>query len=145
MSYIWYKQGSEFGSAFAMWNLGLAYQNGTGCEKDEIRAFEWYRKSAELGDPNGMRYLGLAFENGIGCPQDSPIGKEWGQKAESQLNWNRPESPTPETSQSRSELRQGHHGRLSPTTPQHGKQQTLVSTKNELKRSVTRQVIVKKN
>lgn len=44
------RKSSSAGNSLAMWELGEAYQNGYGVEKDAIRAMDWYRKSeANLG------------------------------------------------------------------------------------------------
>ena len=37
-----------------MYNLGLCYRNGIGCEKNENKAKELYDETAKLGHPSGM-------------------------------------------------------------------------------------------
>ena len=37
-----------------MYNLGVCFQNGTGCEKNEKKAVQVYEKAANLGHASGI-------------------------------------------------------------------------------------------
>ena len=45
----WFRKAAEQGDAIAQVNLGYAYANGFGVEKDEKEEVKWYRKAAEQG------------------------------------------------------------------------------------------------
>ena len=64
-----------------MYNIGDAYENGYGVEKDEEQAFAWYRKSAELGDKWGMFGAGRLLYYGIGTTPNQEEGRRWINKA----------------------------------------------------------------
>lgn len=57
-----YAKAAEKGNIPAMFNLGQAYFNGRGVEKDEQKAIEWYTKAAERGDEASILRLGTLYE-----------------------------------------------------------------------------------
>jgi len=66
----WYRKAAEAGSALAMSNLGVMYQNGAGgLPKDIDEARRWHKKAAALGFPcveaRSAGLLSLAVETAI--------------------------------------------------------------------------------
>ncbi len=60
----------ELGSHSAICNLGSAYYNGHGVEKDVVKAFQLWEKAAEFGNTDAMNALGNCYTNGILVQQD---------------------------------------------------------------------------
>ena len=75
---------SEPTDANAQYNLGKAYDYGTGVPKDHTKAVYWYRRAAEQGHANAQFYLGTAYEYGIGVQQDDVQAADWYRKAAAQ-------------------------------------------------------------
>jgi TPR repeat protein len=48
-------------------NLGMAYENGEGVERDFMHAAQWLRKAADQGSPLAQQRLGQLFQVGQGC------------------------------------------------------------------------------
>lgn len=68
---------AEKGDKVALANLGYAYYEGFGVEKDYSMAFEYYLKSASQGYGRAMNGLGLAYVNGLGVAPDKKKGMRW--------------------------------------------------------------------
>ena len=83
-AFEWYKKSAEQGYAVAQYNLGLCYEKGECCEKNEKKAFEWYMKSAEQGFSLGQNNLGVCYGDGKGCKKDKYKAFEWYKKAAEQ-------------------------------------------------------------
>lgn len=67
----WYLEAAAAGDAFAMENLGGAYFEGIGTEKDLAKAAEWYGKAvANGGSPNAKLRYGYLLSHGQGVAQD---------------------------------------------------------------------------
>ncbi|WP_261842876.1 hypothetical protein [Aliamphritea ceti] len=66
----WLQRATELDHAEAAYNLGIAYQTGTGIPKDLPLAVETYQRSAALGNAKAQRNLGLMYSAGIGIKQD---------------------------------------------------------------------------
>ena len=64
-----------------MFNLALAYRNGTGTAADDQAYFEWTRRAARAGHARAMFNLALAYEEGIGTHPDAARYFEWTRKA----------------------------------------------------------------
>ena len=94
----WYTLSANQGHKTALNNLGLAYKNGDGVNKDLVKATEYIRKSAEQGYSNAQLVYGDMFRDGevwIRIESDSISGesflikvkpniekaKEWWEKA----------------------------------------------------------------
>lgn len=94
----WYTLSANQGHKIALNNLGLAYKNGYGVNKDLVKANEYIRKSAEQGYSNAQLVYGDMFRDGevwIRIESDSISGesflikvkpniekaKEWWEKA----------------------------------------------------------------
>lgn len=76
----WFRKGAEGGSLASMFNLGLAYGNGNGVEKDIAKAIEWYEKvyntHADYADEAAEKIGNLYDEK-----ENSDEAKKWKQIA----------------------------------------------------------------
>ncbi|QEL54671.1 tetratricopeptide repeat protein [Chromobacterium paludis] len=67
----WFEQAAAGGSAEAMFQLGIAYQEGAGVKADARRAREWYERAAKLEMPAALQTLAMAYQSGdLGLPHD---------------------------------------------------------------------------
>ena len=64
-SFARFKQASDRGDANGLYNLGMCYLNGYGCERNENLAFECFRTTAEGGHPEAINNLGGFYRDGI--------------------------------------------------------------------------------
>lgn len=87
--YSAYKRAAEQGDVNALNSLGLCYQNGYGCEKNEKVAFKCFYKASEKRHPEAVNNLGRFYLEGIGVEKDlvralkcfeisSSLGNVWG-------------------------------------------------------------------
>jgi TPR repeat protein len=60
--------------------LGVYYEQGTGCEKDSVKAFENFQIAAEKGDSDGMEKLSRCYQEGTGCEIDRGLAFHWAQE-----------------------------------------------------------------
>ncbi|MBW1990284.1 MAG: sel1 repeat family protein [Deltaproteobacteria bacterium] len=67
-----YRRLAAAGHVFAMRNLGMMYENGTGVPRLPSEAARWYKKGAEKDDPVCLLRLGMLLANGRGVPRDRP-------------------------------------------------------------------------
>ena len=79
-----YEQAALAGSARAMNNLGLLYENGQGVERDYVQARAWYQKAADQGDAAAQNSLGVVYVRGQGVAKDYAQARAWLQKAADQ-------------------------------------------------------------
>ncbi len=49
----------------ALYNLGICYLNGYGCEKDTVRAFECFTRASDMNHPSAMNMLGEMYRDGV--------------------------------------------------------------------------------
>ena len=68
----WYTLSANQGHKSALNNLGLAYKNGNGVNKDLIKATEYIRKSAEMGNALAQLNYGDMFRDGEVWFQTNP-------------------------------------------------------------------------
>ena len=68
---------AEQGDANAQFNLGAAYDEGTGVGQDYAEAVRWYRLSAEQGDASAQYNLGGMYDEGTGVGQDDAEAVRW--------------------------------------------------------------------
>ena len=73
----WLRKAAAQGSAGAMNNLGVAYENGIGVKLDFKEAARWYRAAAELGDDLGQANLGQLYFDGRGVKLDLVQAYKW--------------------------------------------------------------------
>ena len=72
---------AKAGDVAAMFNLGVAYDNGKGVIEDDKKAAKWYRKAAVLGNATAMYKLGLMYAFGKGVIEDDKKAVKWYRKA----------------------------------------------------------------
>ena len=68
----WWEKAAEKGDLSAIINLGWAYQNGVGVEKDYEKMMELYQEGADAGSSYAMNSLGKIYENGS-CNQEKNL------------------------------------------------------------------------
>ena len=68
----WYTLSANQGYKSALNNLGLAYKNGNGVNKDLVKATEYIRKSAEMGNALAQLNYGDMFRDGEVWFQTNP-------------------------------------------------------------------------
>ena len=64
-----YLKAAERGNDMAMNNIGWAYHQGLGVEKNQTIAKEWFEKAIERGNIYAMSNLGIAYFNGMYAPE----------------------------------------------------------------------------
>ena len=72
---------AKAGDVAAMFNLGVAYDNGEGVIEDNKEAIKWHRKAAGLEDASAMSALGFMYDHGEGVIEDDKEGAKWYRKA----------------------------------------------------------------
>jgi hypothetical protein len=73
----WLHLAAAQGSAEAMNNLGVAFDNGYGVKTDFAEAAKWYRAAAEQGDDQAQANLGQLYFEGRGVPLDLVQAYKW--------------------------------------------------------------------
>lgn len=73
----WLRKAAAQGSAGAMNNLGVAYENGFGVKMDFKEAARWYRASAEQGNDTAQANLGQLYFDGRGVEFDLVQAYKW--------------------------------------------------------------------
>jgi uncharacterized protein len=69
------------GDPKAQFELGRAYQDGTGVQQNDELAVDWYRKSAEHDYSQAENSLGVMYARGIGVTRDKTEAFRWYKKA----------------------------------------------------------------
>lgn len=60
-----FKKAAAEGDANGLYNLGMCYLSGYGCEQDHNLAFQSFRTSAEKGHPEAINNMGGFYRDGI--------------------------------------------------------------------------------
>jgi len=68
---------AEAGQPEAMYQLGMAYENGKDLPKDDAKAAVWYHRASDLGHGNSMFYLGGLYWSGRGVTKDLVEAYKW--------------------------------------------------------------------
>ena len=77
----YFQKAIEFGSDYAMYNLGCLYVDGKGVSRDYKKAKELFERAAEKGNKSAMFHLSrLLNEGGHGLKKDTEAAKIWYQK-----------------------------------------------------------------
>ena len=66
----WFTRAADLGDADAQFNLGVAYRDGEGVERDHAEALRRFRQAAEQGRSEVQSAIGFAYYNGRGVPVD---------------------------------------------------------------------------
>ncbi|MFI5000110.1 MAG: tetratricopeptide repeat protein, partial [Reyranellales bacterium] len=75
---------AQAGHARAQSNMGAAFLEGHGVERDLDKAVGWLRRAADQGDSGGQRNLALCYYEGWGVPQDQAVAARWYERAAEQ-------------------------------------------------------------
>jgi|GEM_PF-3465122 len=86
MSIAQLEKSAADGNATAMFELGAAYHDGDGVEKNLDKALQWFKKSAELNYPQAQFNLGVMYYTADGTPKNLPQARRWFERAEVQGN-----------------------------------------------------------
>lgn len=67
----------------ALYNLGMCYFKGLGCDKDLDKAFENFKRAAEIGSghPKAMNVLGEMYRDGKGVEKNAETARDWFSKS----------------------------------------------------------------
>ncbi len=57
----WYRKAADEGHVFAMYRLGIIYDDGEIVEKDVAQALKWNRKAADKGNADAMYNIGVIY------------------------------------------------------------------------------------
>jgi TPR repeat protein len=71
------RSAAERGEAEGQYQLGLAYETGTGVPQDAGQAAIFYFRAAEQNHARAARQLGSLYEQGVGVPQDFLLAKSF--------------------------------------------------------------------
>jgi len=80
----YYREAAALGNLYALNNIGVFYENGTGVKKDDTEAAKWYQKAADRGLAIAQRNLGGMYEAGNGVKQNDTEAIKWYLKAAEQ-------------------------------------------------------------
>ncbi len=69
--------------ANGLYNLGMCYLRGYGCDKNESQSFECFRAAAEQGHPEAINNLGGFYRDGIVVEKDMVRATKWFAKSAS--------------------------------------------------------------
>jgi TPR repeat protein len=75
------KAKAEAGDASAQFDLGKAYEGGTGVPQNNESAAKWYRKAADQGNADAENRLGVMYRLGLGVSRDKEEAVRWYHKA----------------------------------------------------------------
>ncbi|MDB6154547.1 MAG: serine/threonine-protein kinase PksC [Chthoniobacteraceae bacterium] len=76
-----YSDAAEWNDAWAIFQLGKMYSEGSGIARDKKKAMELYQEAAAQGNARALSYLGQIYENGDGVNRDLKKAKEFYQQA----------------------------------------------------------------
>lgn len=65
-----FKKAADKGDANGLYNLGMCYLRGYGCELDQDLAFKCFLTSAEMGHPEAINNMGGFYRDGIVVKKD---------------------------------------------------------------------------
>ena len=80
-SFGWMSLAAQQGDLPAEHDVGNAYLNGIGVDRNYPKAFFWFSKAAEQGYPKAFNSVALCHEHGYGVEQDHKKAEEYYRKA----------------------------------------------------------------
>lgn len=80
-SFSCFKKAAAQKDANGLYNLGMCYMNGYGCEADPEKAYECFETSAEMGHPESINNIGGMYRDGIVVERDLVVATRWFAKA----------------------------------------------------------------
>ena len=63
--------------ANGLYNLGMCYLNGAGCEANENLAFECFKTAAEMGHPEAINNIGGCYRDGVVVEKSAEASVMW--------------------------------------------------------------------
>ena len=69
-SVYWFRKAADQGYVPAFWEMGNAYRDGLGVERDFGEAAAWFERGVQAGGPSCMTFLGLMHFRGEGMAED---------------------------------------------------------------------------
>ncbi len=76
-SFGYFSRAAAQKDANGLYNLGMCYMRGYGCEKNERKAFDCFRTSAEAGHPEAINNLGGFCRDGLVVAKDLVLAAKW--------------------------------------------------------------------
>jgi TPR repeat protein len=76
----WYRGAAENGDAYAQYQLGCIYRDGSLVDVDLAESYYWFSQSAELGESLSYRELWKIFRDGRGVARDEHKQRYWFRK-----------------------------------------------------------------
>ena len=76
-AFNWFNKVAVKGHSTAMFNVGVAYWEGSGVQKDREKALEWWQQSAEARDSGAQFNLGLAYYIGEEKDTSLAVAAKW--------------------------------------------------------------------
>ena len=76
-AFKWMEMSASKGRPSAIYQLGLYFMNGVGCEADVSQAVTHLRSAAELGDERAMYDYGRCLSEGTGTPASFTEAQRW--------------------------------------------------------------------
>ena len=78
---FWERMGAESGDPEAMIQMGVAYLQGDGVERDPVKGCEYFLQAAEMDEPVGQYNMGIQCARGEGVKRDFAAAVAWMEKA----------------------------------------------------------------
>ncbi|SIR14386.1 hypothetical protein SAMN05880590_112144 [Rhizobium sp. RU35A] len=72
-----YRQAAEAGNTLAAYNLGVAYRDGIGTERDGKQALHWFETAAAAGDSTAAFNIGSMYDEGELVAEDNQMAIAW--------------------------------------------------------------------
>ena len=80
-AFLWYREAAFQGHVLSQKNVGAAFWNDDGVEKDLEECAFWYELAANGGDAQAQFATGWFLMTGTGVPVDEKKGLKWIHKA----------------------------------------------------------------
>ena len=80
-SFAWYQKAAKQGNVFAVYKLGLHYEEGVDTKKDIYKAMELYKQASDNGVREAQFKLGQLYFNGSSINQNDSKAVAWYEKA----------------------------------------------------------------
>lgn len=72
-----FKEAAAKKDANGLYNLGMCYLNGAGCDANESLAFECFKTAAEMGHPEAINNIGGCYRDGIVVERSAEASVVW--------------------------------------------------------------------
>ena len=72
-----FKKAADLGDPNGLYNLGMCYMHGYGCQIDQDLALKSFRTSAEAGHPEAINNMGGFFRDGIVVSRNPEAAVQW--------------------------------------------------------------------